>query len=134
MSDHESNGRQLDGRFAAGNKISKGNLGNLRMKELRRCVLEAATPEDGQAVIRKLSELGKDGDVQAARCYLEFVVGKPVAQLEVSGPDGASLDLTTVVATIMLALGDDQAARIRVAAAFRRLGTGYGPAAPGMGA
>jgi hypothetical protein len=50
------------------------------------------------------------------------VCRKPSKAVEISGPDGANLDLPTVVSVIMLALGDDQAARPKVASAFRQLG------------
>lgn len=123
MSEHNGNGRDpMTGYFAPGNKLAKGNPNARRMHELRKSVLEAGSPEDIQAVIRKMAEMGRGGDVMAARCYLEYVVGKPVQAVELSNADGAGIELTSVVATIMVALGDDPAARTKVAAAFQRLG------------
>ena len=124
LNNHEPspNGRLPDGRFGAGNTISQGNVGNKRMKELRRALLDAVTPEDVQAVAKTLKELAVAGDVPACKVLLDHVIGKPVQALELSGPEGSSLDLTTIVSTIMIALGDDMDARIKVAAAFHRLG------------
>jgi hypothetical protein len=69
-----------------------------------------------------LVEMAIGGDVAAAKVWLDHVVGKPVQAVELSGPDGAALDLPAIVSTIMIALGDDPTARVKVAAAFRRLG------------
>jgi hypothetical protein len=117
------NGRQSDGRFATGNKHSLGHAGNRRQRELRAALIEAATPEKVKAVEEALHELAVGGDVAAAKVWLDHVVGKPVQALEVSGPDGQALDLPAIVSTIMIALGDEPAARIKVAAAFRKLGS-----------
>ena len=118
-----TNGRDSRGLFQPGNQIAKGNVGNARMKELRRTLVEAATPEKVKAVEESLHELAVGGDVAAAKVWLDHVVGKPVQALELSGPDGTALDLPAIVATIMVALGDEPAARVKVAAAFRKLGS-----------
>lgn len=113
---------RMTGRFAPGWKGGPGSGLSRRQYELRKELVEAQTPEYVRAVGKKLLKLALDGDVQAARVWLEYVVGKPTQAVEISGPDGAALDLTSVVSVIMLALGDDQAARVKVAAAFRQLG------------
>jgi hypothetical protein len=117
------NGRHVNGRFAPGNQAAVGNPGNTRMKELRRALLECATEEKVKAVEESLHELAVGGDVAAAKVWLDHVVGKPVQAVKLSGPDGAALDLPAIVATIMVALGDEPAARVKVAAAFRKLGS-----------
>jgi hypothetical protein len=128
MHEPSTNGRSYDGRFAPGNQISQGNLGNKRMKELRRALLDSATPEAVREVGEALQEMARGGDVAAAKVWLDHVIGKPVQAVELSGPDGSALDLSTIVGTIMVALGDMPEARVKVAAAFRRLGeeTGSG--------
>ena len=100
MNEPSPNDRTLDGRFAPGNAISQGNLGNKRMKELRRALLECATEEKVKAVEESLHELAVGGDVAAAKVWLDHVVGKPVQALEVSGPDGQALNLPSIVSTI----------------------------------
>ena len=47
---------------------------------------------------------------------------RPLQGIEISGPEGKPLDVATVAAVVLDAIGPDQAARIRVAAAFARLG------------
>jgi hypothetical protein len=92
------------------------------MASLRKSVLEAATEDDVQAVIRKMAEMGRDGDVMAARCYLEYTVGKPTQAIELTGPEGGPVDLRSVMGAVMLALGDFPEARFRVAQEFSRIG------------
>jgi hypothetical protein len=123
MSDPTRNSRTRDGRFAPGNKISQGNLGNMRMKELRMSILQAATEQDVQDVIRKMAAMAKDGDVAAARVFLEYTVGKPVQALEVTSPDESAPTIAMVWSVIRTALGDDVGAMVRIAAAFHNMGT-----------
>jgi hypothetical protein len=120
-----------DGRWAPGNKASLGNANNRRMAVLRKALLDSASPEDVQAVGSKLAELAKAGDVQAARVYLEHVIGKAPQSVEVTGPDGASLglDWSQVEAAVLAALAPfgDQA-RFAVALALRGVVTDAGRA------
>jgi hypothetical protein len=117
-----ANGRGAKGLFARGNTFATGNPANRRMRELRQALLDCATPEKVREVEASLHELAVGGDVHAARTWLEFCTGKPPQAVELAGPDGESLDLPSVVSTIMIALGDEPEARIKVAAAFHRLG------------
>ena len=72
----ESNGRDRSGRFAAGNKHGRGNPLAQQAQKLRVALLEAVTEEDIKAIIAKLVETAKGGDVVAAREVLDRVVGK----------------------------------------------------------
>jgi hypothetical protein len=125
----ENNGRDPQtGRALPGSKLALGNRGGhtiqRRVNELRRVIVETETDDDVRQAFRKLRTLGMDGDVAALRLYLEYTCGKPKSELEISGPDGASLDISSVVAVIMAAVGDNQDMRIRIASAFHRLGSG----------
>jgi hypothetical protein len=126
-----SGGRDpMSGQFLTGHKFSGGGSRvSLRIHELRQSLLEAVSPGDVRAVGAKLLELAKAGDVQAAKVWLEFLIGKPTTPVEVSTSDGTTLTLPTIIAVVLAALGDDQAAKIRAAAAFRKLGStsGNGP-------
>ncbi len=129
-----SDGRSAGGLFAKGNKLARGNAVNRRMGELRRAALEAETPERVAAVIGKLRELATEGDVPAARVYLETVIGRAPQAVEVSGPDGESLGLglVQVEAAILDALAPfGQRARFAVALALRGLVNAGGAEAPG---
>jgi hypothetical protein len=89
-----NNGRDpMTGRLLPGNRVAVGNRGSnsvaRRAHELRQCLLEAVSPEDVLAVGRKLVELAKDGDVTAAKLWLEYVLGRPVQGVELSGLDAA---------------------------------------------
>jgi hypothetical protein len=129
MSEVVENGREvMTGRFAPGHSFSKGNPSNKRVAELRRTLLDCATPDRVKEVEQALFKAAVGGDVPAAKVWLEYTIGKPVQAVELSGPDGSSLDLTTVVQTVLVALGDDVSARLKVAQAFRRLGVASAPA------
>lgn len=135
MGDPNGNGHDRDpvtGRLLPGHRASVGNRGGganptaRRMNELRKVLMEAATEDDVRTLYRSLLDSAKGGDTAAARCLLEYLVGKPVSQVEVSRPDGPEVGVTEVVAAIVAALGDDQESIGRVAAAFDRLGRGGG--------
>jgi hypothetical protein len=71
------NGRSADGRFAKGNAGGPGNPFYRKQAEFRRAVLELFTPEDVMSLLRVMLALGRNGDVAAAKVFLEYVVGKP---------------------------------------------------------
>ena len=71
-SSHDANGR-----FAKGNAGGPGNPHVRRIAMMREAVASAATVEDLVAVMRKLLELAKEGDREAAKLVLHYTVGKP---------------------------------------------------------
>jgi hypothetical protein len=117
------NGRFENGRFAPGNNLAKGNPHARRMHELRRALLDAVDPETVQDVTQKLAELARGGDVPAAKLLLEYVVGKPVQSVELSGPDGEPLgiDFGSIQTSLLNALAPFPEARIQVAMMLRGL-------------
>ena len=70
-----SNGRGARGRFAPGNPGGPGNPHAARVAKLRSAALAAVTQKDLRAVVRKLLELAKGGDVAAAREILQRCLG-----------------------------------------------------------
>ncbi len=72
-----ANGRDTGGRFAKGNPGGPGNPFYRKQAEFRRAVLELFTPEDVMSLLRVMLALGRNGDVAAAKVFLEYVVGKP---------------------------------------------------------
>jgi hypothetical protein len=91
------------------------------MNELRRVLTEAASDDDIRDVYRSLLVAAKGGDVGAARLLLDHLVGKPKESIEVSAGDGQAIGLSAIAAVILDTLGDDERARVRVAAAFAKL-------------
>jgi hypothetical protein len=117
-----SDGRDNWGRFALGNRAAAGNPINKRMRELRQALFDCTTDGDIAEIKKSLMESARSGDTAAARVLLEYLIGRPSQAVEITGPDGMALDVATVAAVVLEALGDDPAARLRVAAAFARLG------------
>jgi hypothetical protein len=118
------NGRHPDGRFNYGHKFARGNPVHRRMAALRGALLDATTPEDVKAVGAKLAELAKGGDVQAAKVWLDAVIGRPVQAVALTDADGeplAGLDWGRVQAGILEALGPFSEARVAVALKLREL-------------
>lgn len=77
--DRSANGTHTaDGRFAAGNPGGPGNPHAGQVAKLRAVLLDAVTEEDMLAVVLKLLELAKGGDVAAVKLLLDRTVGKPL--------------------------------------------------------
>lgn len=72
------NGRDNNGRFAAGNHLAKGNPHAKRVNELRTALLEAVTPNDVRKIVTAMVKAAKAGDTVAAREVLDRTIGKAV--------------------------------------------------------
>ena len=64
------------GKFAPGNKLGKGNPLAKRQAELRRTVMEAVTPLMMKAVVQAIYNAAIEGDMIAARLWLDTTIGK----------------------------------------------------------
>jgi hypothetical protein len=125
---HVSNGHTTNGKFAPGNRCSPGNPNALKMHRLRAALLDATTPEQVAAVIKKLAEQAAAGDVPSAKVFLDHVVGRPLQAIEVSGLGGVDTDLSRLRTAILAALADEPTARSKVARALLTIGDeGNGP-------
>lgn len=70
--------RDWQGRFRAGNRGGPGNPYAKQVGHLRAAMMEAVSPDDLRAVVGKLIELAKGGNVPAIREVLDRTLGKPV--------------------------------------------------------
>jgi hypothetical protein len=82
-------GRGPGGKFAAGNRHGRGNPHARRMASLRQAFLSAATEERLRELGERLLAAALAGDWVAAKLYLSFVIGKPVAVVD---PDRLDVD------------------------------------------
>jgi len=82
-------GRDGRGRFAAGNRFGRGNRHFRAIARLRMAVAQAVTADDVLRVLRALADRAVAGDIEAAKVYLERVLGRPMA--EPPDPDRAAL-------------------------------------------
>tara|TARA_R110002111_G_C6003165_1_gene373396 strand:- start:6172 stop:6486 length:315 start_codon:yes stop_codon:yes gene_type:complete len=69
--------REKNGRFAKGNTGGPGNPHAGRVSQLRSAILTAITPEDIDAIIKKLLVRARDGDLAAIKEILDRCIGKP---------------------------------------------------------
>jgi hypothetical protein len=107
-----ASGRDTRGWFTQGNRIAAGNPMNVRMRELRQALLNCATESDIRDLYASLMESARGGDTAAARALLEYLVGKPVQGIELSGPEGEPLAMGTILAVVTEALAGHPEARI----------------------
>ena len=70
-----SNGRGSGGRFAKGNAGGPGNPHARKVAQLRSTLLRAISSGDLRAVVKKLLDQAKAGDVQAAKLVIERCLG-----------------------------------------------------------
>ena len=71
----DTNGRDSNGRFAAGNPGGPGGS-RRRSSELRRAAEEAISPEHIQAMVRKATRMGLEGNLAAMRFVMERTCGR----------------------------------------------------------
>ena len=76
------NGRDAGGRFAKGNPGGPGNPFARRVARLRSLLLDAVSDDDLRAVVAKMVEKAKAGDVAAAREVLTRTIGKPTDAID----------------------------------------------------
>ncbi len=82
----DSGGRDpATGRFGGGNTFGQGNPHHKRVADLRSALLEAISPEDLRAILKKLIEQAKAGDVAAAKEVLDRIFGRATQPIEVGG-------------------------------------------------
>ena len=72
------NGRDERGRFAPGNVGGPGNPHAKQVGKLRSAMLAAVSDKEMKAVVKKLVELAKGGNVPAAKEVLDRCLGRPV--------------------------------------------------------
>ncbi len=76
--DPSADGRDTLGRVTVGNKNGRGNPHTQKVARLRSALLNAVSEEDIEAIIKKLVQDARAGDLYAAREVLVQVLGKPV--------------------------------------------------------
>lgn len=87
--------RTSTGKFAAGNKLSRGNPHCDRIAKLRSAMLAAVTEKSMKSVIKKLIEMAEGGDVKAIQLLLDRTLGKIDAVFIAASQDSASTSQPT---------------------------------------
>src|SRR5262245_3530809 len=82
------NGRTADGKFAAGNRLAKGNPFHRRLADLRKLFVETVGEDGVRQLAARLLEQSLAGDTLASKLVLEYCLGRPVA---VADPDASDL-------------------------------------------
>jgi hypothetical protein len=71
--------REANGRFAKGNPGGPGNPYARQVARMRVRALDSVSGDDVEAILSKMVQLAKQGDVPAARLVLQYTLGRPVA-------------------------------------------------------
>lgn len=79
-STHGTDGKDSRGRFAAGNKLGRGNPLAGRAAQIRAVLLRKLTPKQAEQIADKLISQAKSGDLAAIRELLDRTIGKPTSQ------------------------------------------------------
>ena len=86
---NSATGRNSNGQFAKGNRFGPGNPFARQVAGLRKALLDRVTAEDIQAIVEKLLQMAKAGDVAAAKLLLSYTIGKPQPAVEPDNLDVA---------------------------------------------
>jgi hypothetical protein len=86
-------GRDAHGRFTAGNCVAKGRAHAFAKQAaaLRRAFYQEVKPQDMRRVVRRLITEAAEGNLQAARLLLLWVLGKPDDPVHPDGPAARKL-------------------------------------------
>lgn len=74
-------GRDAAGRYTRGNPGGPGNPMAAKVAALRKALFAAVRPSDLKAVVKRLVDEAKGGDVQAARVLLDRLLGAPASYI-----------------------------------------------------
>jgi len=85
------------------NKLAKGNEGwstkakgiDRRKNPFKQLITEATSQENFISVFQTLEASAMSGDVQSAKLYLEYTVGKPMQSVDITS-DGGSVNIPTI--------------------------------------
>jgi hypothetical protein len=85
------------------NKLAKGNEGwstkakgiDRRKNPFKQLINEATSEANFIAVFQTLEASAMSGDVQSAKLYLEYTVGKPMQSVDITS-DGGSVNIPTI--------------------------------------
>lgn len=89
--DNPGNRRTAKGQFP------KGVSGNPSGRPKSASLLREKLSEEGEALVAKLVEQSKAGDTTSLLRALEYVMGKPVTQVELAGRDGGPLQVSIAI-------------------------------------
>lgn len=86
--------RDENGRFRKGRSGNPGGRpAKEREKRFMEITLAACTLDDWKQIVKEAVTLAKDGDHQARKWLSDYLLGPPPQRHELSGPEGAPIDL-----------------------------------------
>jgi hypothetical protein len=92
-------GRDVRGRFTAGNRGGPGNPYARRVAHLRSIVLECVTDQDMRDIVNQLVVIARLGDLAAIKLLFQYALGKPAPTVDPDTVDLHELDLLSQAPT-----------------------------------
>ena len=74
----DTDGRDRRGRFATGNRLSKGNVAARKAAQCRAKLFATVTTRDFAAVVKQLVEQAKAGESWAVKLLFAYMIGEPL--------------------------------------------------------
>jgi hypothetical protein len=96
------------------------------MAALRRALVESTSAENIQKLGKVLLDMSLNGDVAAARVWLDHIVGRPTQAVELTAP-GGGINFEQFASLVLHVLEDFDEAREAVSAAFNALALAKAP-------
>jgi hypothetical protein len=78
----DATGRESNGRFAKGNRGGSGNPFARQVAAFRACLLNSVTEEDLKAIVFRLVERARYGNLQAIKLLFSYLLGTPKPVVE----------------------------------------------------
>ena len=82
--------------FTSENAAEYGAKGKRGPSRLRSLIIDSVDSDEALSIFRKLRDKAAEGDMDAIKTYLAYVVGKPKESLEISGPNGSVLTFNII--------------------------------------
>ncbi len=115
-------GKNANGKFTAGHRFSVGNKGNYHPRTLRSQIVAETTLDQVRVLLDNLYNRAiNEGNVSAARLWLDAILGKQKTEIEVSGPGGMPLITQVIMPVMMRVLENHPAVKEEVAQALAQL-------------
>ena len=104
-SSNGQHGRNLNGQFAKGNQLGKGNLGNTNLyaRELKVALLSGVTEKDIKLIVKKMIKQAKAGDSNARKELFDRLWGRAIQEVDIG--ENAVKTITDILAIV--GIGDE---------------------------
>jgi hypothetical protein len=124
--DRDSNGRFLPGHPGLGGRPRRAADPDYLV-----VLNESVSMDRWRRIVARALDEAEDGDARAREWLSGYLIGKPVAAVTVSGPEGGPLEVNAIVSAVLAALSEFPDARLAVADELRKVSYAHNDLGPG---